>query len=50
MGHRSHMRHAWRSMWHRHGLRVAVCLMVLAVLVIMGLLVWFMSDIRFRAR
>ena len=46
----SHPRHAWRRMWHRHGLKVAVCLIVLAVMITMGLLIWFMSDIRFRGR
>jgi hypothetical protein len=37
-------------MWHRHGLKVAVCLIVLVVMACMGLLVWFMSDVRFRGR
>jgi hypothetical protein len=42
------MHHAWSSLWHRHGLKVAVCLMVIAVMVVMALLIWIMSDIRFR--
>jgi hypothetical protein len=44
------MRHAWRRIMHRHGLKIAVCLIVLVVLLVMGLLIWFMSDVRFRAR
>ena len=44
------MRYAWRQMWHRHGLKVAICVMTLAVMIVMGLVIWFMSDIRFRAR
>ena len=50
MGRRSHRHHAWQQLWHRHGLVIAVCLIVLVVMVIMGLLIWLMSDIRFRAR
>jgi hypothetical protein len=37
-------------MWRRHGLKVAVCLIVVGTMVIMGLLIWFMSDSRFRSR
>ena len=44
------MRHAWKKMWRRHGQTIGICLIVAAVLAVMGLLIWFMSDIRFRGR
>jgi hypothetical protein len=37
-------------MWRRHGQFIAICLIVAVVMTVMGLLTWFMSDIRFRAR
>ena len=35
---------------HRHGLKIAVCLIVLVVMALMGWLICFMSDVRFRAQ
>jgi hypothetical protein len=40
----------WQQIWHRHGLKVAVCLMVLAAMAVMGVLIWYMSDIPSRTR
>lgn len=35
----------WHQLWHRHGLKIAVSLIVLVVMAVMGLLICFMSDI-----
>jgi len=50
MARQSHMRHAWRALLRRHGQTIGVCVIVLLVLALMGLLIWYMSDVRFRAR
>ena len=50
MGRPSHMRHAWRKLWRRHGQTIGICLMVLLVLVVMSLVIWFMSDVRSHER
>jgi hypothetical protein len=50
MSYRSHRESAWRRFWHHHGQTVAVSLLVLLVLAVVGLLMWFMTDMRFRSR
>ena len=50
MPYRSHRNSWWRRFWQYHGLKVAICLMVLVALAVVGLLMWFMTDLRFRSR
>jgi len=50
MPYRSHRDSAWRRFWQYHGQKVAVCLMVLMVMAVVALLMWFMTDLRFRSR
>jgi len=50
MSYRSHRDTAWRRFWHHHGQKVAVGLIVLMVLAVVALLMWFMTDMRFRSR
>jgi hypothetical protein len=50
MSYRSHRDSSWRRFWHYHGQKVAVALLVLLVLTVVGLLMWFMTDMRFRSR
>jgi hypothetical protein len=50
MPYRSHRDTPWRRFWHRHGQKVAVGLIVLLVLGVVGMLMWFMTDLRFRSR
>lgn len=49
MGSRSRLRHVYRRVIRRHGLKIALSLIILAVMAGMGLMIWLMSDIRFRA-
>jgi hypothetical protein len=50
VAYRSHRDTPWRRFWRYQGQKVAVCLVVLLVMIVVGLLVWFMTDMRFRSR
>jgi hypothetical protein len=47
---RSHHDTHWRRFWHHHGPKVALGLIVLLLLAVVALLMWFMTDMRFRSR
>ena len=39
-----------RHLMRKHGQTIGICLIVFVVVLVVGLLVWLMSDVRFRAR